>query len=176
MSLLALALMLSGGAAQTQVVDEFVPYTDGRPGGCYRSPRGQLYNCTRPPAQSPFPAPVDPQALAQDLADLKEEVALLRAELERATRWQADEDARRAKQASEREAAERAALAAKKREQDEALQLFNEIEAAKDSVRRRELEQRTEACRASLERRGYRVMGPGACRAPDGSFVNCPDC
>jgi len=52
----------------------------------------------------------------------------------------------------------------------------NAIESAKDSVHLQQLGAKTEACRAKLEARGYKVMGPGACKAQDGVYLNCPEC
>jgi hypothetical protein len=173
----SIALVLSASLLQVQVVDEWVPYPDGRPGGCYRTERGQLYSCTPPPQQEAPPVAATPsEAQQQELLDTKQELAEVRRELEKLKLRQAEDDARRAQEIAEREAAELAAREAEQREQDAAMQAFTEIEIAKDDVRRRELELRTETCRKPLEQRGYRIVGPGACRTRDGSYVNCPDC
>jgi len=169
-ALLCLILTASPAAA---AVDEFVPYDDGRLGGCYKSAGGQLYNCTRDPAKAPRDQST---AEAEEAQQTREELQALRAELEQLKRKQAQEELRRAELRRRREQAVQEAEAAEQADEEAAMQAFNEIEAAKDSERLRQLQEKTEACRASLEKRGFRVVGPGACRASDGTYVNCPDC
>jgi hypothetical protein len=161
---LSLVLLFAPAVA----VDEWVPYTDGRPGGCYRSASGLIYGCTPPPrtASEPDVTPVD------TAAELRE----VRRELEALKLRQAAEDARRAREEAERRATDRAQRQSEQRDYDAAMEAYNAIEAAKDSQRLRELGEKTEVCRKALEARGYQIVGPGACRAPDASYVNCPDC
>lgn len=185
---LSLALLLLCFALPARAVDEFVPHADGRPGGCYRSPQGQLYGCVGAPVRNARDADADADAKADDEEGAaatdpassevatREEVAALRAELELLKRQQAEDDARRARALARRAEAERAEQAAEQAEIDAAMAAYNAIEAAKDSERLRTLERKTESCRQALERKGYAIVGPGACKAPDGSYVNCPDC
>ena len=170
-TLLCLALLTVATAAAA--VDEFVPFNDGRLGGCYKTAGGQLYNCTRDAAPT---RREQTTADADEVQQTRDELQALRAELEQLKRRQAEEDARRALARQRREQALLEAEAAEQADEDAAMQAYNAIEAAKDSERLRQLQEKTEACRASLEKRGFRVVGPGACRAPDGTYVNCPDC
>lgn len=168
---LTAALLLLVPAAP---VDDWVPYDDGRPGGCYRTASGLLYSCSRTPRE---PLEAEPALDATtDPADTAAELRAVRRELDALKRRQAEEDARRAREASERLRDEQAAKDAEQRDIDAAMAAYNAIEAAKDSARLRLLDEKTQACRATLEKRGYRVVGPGACRASDGTYVNCPDC
>jgi hypothetical protein len=169
-------------------VDEFVPHQDGRTGGCYRSANGQLYNCVELPATAADPAAAparederdeDDDGKGDDVAaplDPRVELQALRQELEKLKQQQAADDLRRALTRQRREQAARDKDAAEQAELDAAMAAYNAIEAAKDSQRLQQLEQKTQACRAALERKGYRIVGAGACRAPDGSYVNCPEC
>jgi chromosome segregation ATPase len=181
MSLAALALMFTTLPA-VGVRDNWVPYPDGRPGGCYSTPSGLMYSCSRSPKAREGEAD-DPPAIGTDVVDPVAELREVRRELEALKQRQAEldalraaEDARRAAEEAEREAAARPQREAEQRDLDAAMQAYQAIEGAKDSARLRELEAKTEACRKTLEARGYRIMGPGACRAPDASYVNCPEC
>lgn len=165
------ALVAQAPVAMAVSVDEWVPYTDGRAGGCYRSERGELYNCTR--AKDDAPAPQD---LDDPLAQTRAQLAEVQRELDALKQRQAAEDEALASARAEVDAAARAERELEQREIDAAKQAYNEVEAAMDSLRRQALQEKTEACRATLEKRGFRIVGPGACRAPDGSYVNCPDC
>ena len=182
-----LAILLLCSAAGVQAVDDFVPHADGRPGGCYRSAKGQLYGCVEAPRRATRNAGQEAEQQAddddEDAAEplsveeaTRAEVLALRAELELLKAQQAEDDARRAQADALRSEAERAAQAAEQADVDAAMAAYNAIEAAKDSVRLRELDRKTEGCRRTLEQRGYTVVGPGACRAPDASYVNCPEC
>lgn len=164
---LATALLLLAPAAP---VDDWVPYDDGRPGGCYRTASGQLYSCSRTPRKVVEAAP------GAEPADAAAELRAVRRELEALKQRQAEEDARRAREAAELARSEQAAKDAEQRDFAAAMEAYNAIEAAKDSERLRQLDEKTQACRPALEQRGYRIIAPGACRAPDGSYVNCPDC
>jgi hypothetical protein len=171
---LAAALLLILPAAS---VDDWVPYEDGRPGGCYRTASGLIYNCSRPPrAEVEAAKKAAAEAAAAPAADPVAELREVRKELEALKRRQAADDAVRAHAEAERLAAEDVVTAAARRDEEAAMAAYNAIEAAMDSKRLRELDARTQACRPSLEKRGYRIVGPGACHAPDGSYVNCPDC
>jgi hypothetical protein len=166
-------LILLAFATAAAAVDEFVPYNDGRLGGCYKTEGGQLYNCTRDAAPA---RRGETTADADEAQHTREELQALRAELEQLKRKQAEAEARRALARQRREQTLLEAEAAERADEDAAMQAFNAIEAAKDSERLRQLQEKTEACRASLEKRGFRIVGPGACRAPDESYVNCPEC
>jgi uncharacterized protein YceH (UPF0502 family) len=185
-----LVLLLLLLAPPAMAIDEFVPFTDGRLGGCYRTDGGELYNCTRNPGRAgsekhdKYPdkdaatpaadAGIDP-ATADGVAT-RAEIEALRRELE-ALRQERDEElAVRAAAREKREEVRRAAQAEVQAEEDAAMAAYNAIEGAKDSARLEQLQQQTEACRRTLEKRGYRIVGAGACRAPDGSYVNCPAC
>lgn len=181
MSFAALALMFATTPA-VGVRDNWVPYSDGRPGGCYSTPSGLMYSCSRKPKEREGDGQVTP-AVGGEPVDPATELHEVRRELEALKQRQAEldaqraaEDARRAAEAAEREAATRPQREAEQRDHDAAMQAWQAIEGAKDSARLRELEAKTEACRKTLEARGYRIMGPGACRAPDASYVNCPEC
>lgn len=174
--LLALGLIVSAAPA-----DDWVPFEDGRPGGCYQTASGLKYNCSRP-SRAETKAKAEAEAAAAiaaaqvEAADPVAELREVRRELEALKRRQAEEDAARARAQAERDAAEASVKEAERRDEQAAMAAYNAIEAAIDSQRLRELDARTQACRASLEARGYRIVGPGACRAPDASYVNCPDC
>lgn len=173
---LQIALLIVGASP----LDEFVPYEDGRLGGCYRTPAGKLYNCTRDAkrinetVRGPDPnAPPVPQA---EDADARVELRRVQAELEELKRRQAADDARR--QIAELDAArsEREKRAASQADEDAALAAYNAIEAAKDSANLKRLNEKTESCRATLEAKGYVIVAPGACKSPSGDYENCPDC
>ena len=171
MQVLALTLWLASVAP----VDEWVLHSDGRVGGCYRTESGQLYSCT--PQPDAVVAPADPSGAASiPEADTREELRVVRRELEQLKLRQAEDDARRLREQTELDRAEREEQSAEQRDLDAAMEAYNAIEAAKDSLRLRELDAKTEACRKKLEARGYRIVGPGACKAPDGVFMNCPEC
>jgi chromosome segregation ATPase len=181
MSFAALALMFATLPA-VGVRDNWVPYPDGRPGGCYSTPSGLMYSCSRTPKareRGLGDAPAvdgEPGDTAAELREVRRELEALKQRQAELDAQRAAEDARRAAEEAEREAAARPAREAEQRDLDAAMQAYNAIEGAKDSARLRELEAKTEACRKTLEARGYRIMGPGACRAPDASYVNCPEC
>jgi hypothetical protein len=172
MSSLLLALGLIVAAAPA---DDWVPFEDGRPGGCYQTASGLKYNCPRP-SRAEVKAKAEADAAQVEAVDPVAELREVRRELDALKRRQAEEDAARARAQAEREAAEASVKEAERRDEQAAMAAYNAIEAAIDSQRLRELDARTQACRASLEARGYRIVGPGACRAPDASYVNCPDC
>lgn len=175
-----LALLLALAVPAESALDEFVPYTDGRLGGCYKSPAGKLYNCTREPRRidetklAPEPGSL-PAQKAED-TDAREELRRVTAELEELKRRQAADDARR--EMAERDAAraERDKRAATQAEEDAAMAAYNAIEAAKDSQNLKRLNEKTEGCRAKLEAKGYTIVAPGACKSPSGVYENCPDC
>ena len=169
-------------AAPAVGVDDWVPYEDGRPGGCYRTASGLLYSCSRPSraetkaaaeAAAQVPAVIEDEAAPADAAS---ELRAVRRELEALKLRQDVEDARRASEMAERDQVERAAKDAEQRDLDAAMTAHNEIEGAKDSERLRLLDEKTQACRGALEKRGFRIVGPGACQAPDETYVNCPEC
>ena len=168
-SVLFVALLISAPAA---AVDDWVPYDDGRIGGCYRTASGVLYSCSR----APRTVDETPATTEGDPIDAAVELRAVRRELEALKQRQADEDARREREESERTRGERSAKDAEQRDHAAAMAAYNAIEAAKDSERLRSLDAKTQACRITLEKRGYRIVGPGACQAPDASYVNCPDC
>jgi hypothetical protein len=162
-------------------VDEFVPFTDGRFGGCYKDGNGRLYSCTRPPRKIDETSvqPEDASAAGDDSLSeegAREELRRVRLELEEHKRRMALEDARRESERLERESVARAASAGEQRDIDAAMAAYNAIEAAKDSQNLKRLQQKTEACRARLEAKGYTLLGPGACKSPTGVYENCPDC
>jgi hypothetical protein len=169
--LLCLNLLVFATAAVS--VDEFVPYNDGRLGGCYKTAGGQLYNCTRDAAPTRRERTT---AEADEAQQTRDELQALRAELEALKQKQAEEEERRALARERREQALLQAEASEQADEDAAMSAYNAIEAAKDSERLRLLQEKTEACRPTLEKRGFRIVGPGACRAPDGAYVNCPEC
>jgi CO/xanthine dehydrogenase Mo-binding subunit len=162
-------------------VDEFVPFTDGRFGGCYKDGNGRLYSCTRPPRKIDETSvqPEDASTAGDDSLSeegAREELRRVRLELEELKRRMALEDARRESERLERESVARAASAGEQRDIDAAMAAYNAIEAAKDSQNLKRLQQKTEACRARLEAKGYTLLGPGACKSPTGVYENCPDC
>jgi hypothetical protein len=160
--------------AASAAADEWLPYTDGRVGGCYEDARGELHSCTPQPEAAVFPSD-EPDPPAAELA-AQEQLREVRLELEALKLRQAADDARRAQEDAARLDAERDAKAAEQRDRAAAMQAYNEIEAAMDGERRKALELKTEACRGTIEAKGYRIMAPGACRAPDGTYTNCPEC
>jgi len=172
------AFLLALAAPAQLPADEFVPYTDGRLGGCYKTPAGELYGCTRP-ARRIDETKLAPEA-AKDAAasdeDPATELARVKAELEELKQRQALDDAQRELQRSER-LRERDRLAAQDAaDEAAAMAAYNAIEAAKDSENLERLQERTEACRGALEKKGYTIVGPGACKSPAGVYENCPDC
>jgi hypothetical protein len=175
-----LGLLLARAAMAEAPLDEFVPYTDGRLGGCYKTPAGKLYNCSRAPRRidETVLAPEKPEAPAPKAedTDAREELERMRLELEELKRRQAADDARREVERLDAERIEREARAARQRDEDAAMAAYNAIEAAKDSENLKRLEEKTEACRAQLEAQGYSIVGPGACKSPSGVYENCPDC
>lgn len=175
------AAMLGLAAWAEAPVDEFVPFTDGRFGGCYKDPNGRLYSCTRPPRKIDETSvePEDAQAAGDDSLSeegAREELRRVRLELEELKRRMAIEDARRESERRERETAANAVSAEEQRDIDAAMAAYNAIEAAKDSENLKRLQQKSEACRARLEAKGYTLLGPGACKSPAGVYENCPDC
>lgn len=175
MHVFAVALWLAS-APMAAPVDEWVLHTDGRVGGCYRTASGQLYGCTpqpeavvAPPTDQLVPEPTLEQ-------DTREELLAVKLELEQLKLRQAEDDARRAREQAERESVENAVKSAEQRDNDAAMAAWNAIESAKDSVHLRQLGEKTEACRNKLEAKGYKIMGPGACKSPDGVYLNCPEC
>lgn len=167
-----LLLLLSSPLSARERVDDWVPYNDGRLGGCYRTVGGRLYGCT--PQRRPAAPPVAPADAAATMDN--DELATVKLELEALKQRQADEDARRAMERAELDAVANAATAAEQQDIDAALAAYNAIESAKDAQRMRELERRTEACRATIEAKGFRIVAPGACHGPDDSYTNCPEC
>lgn len=173
-------LLVPAAAMAEAPLDEFVPYTDGRLGGCYRTPAGKLYNCSREPRRidetvlAPEPGTVAPTG--NEDPDAREELRRVRLELEELKRRQAADDARREVARLDAERAQREAHAAEQRDIDAAMAAYNAIEAAKDSENLKRLQEKTEACRKPLEARGYSIVGPGACKSPSGAYENCPDC
>lgn len=186
----ALLVSLLLVALPARAVDQFVPFTDGRLGGCYRTDGGELYNCTRNPGRAgsekrdkyPDEAAAKPGAdggtdpATADGVATRAEIEQLRRELEALRQERDAELAARAAAREQREQVRRAAQAELQAEEDAAMAAYQAIEGAKDSARLEQLQQQTEACRRTLEKRGYRIVGAGACRAPDGSYVNCPAC
>ena len=176
-----LGFLLAPAVAMAEApLDEFVPYTDGRLGGCYQTPAGKLYNCSRAPRRIDEtviePETPPPPAFEAEDADAREELKRVRAELEELKRRQAADDARRELERLNAARAEREARAARQREEDAAMAAYNAIEAAKDSENLKRLQEKTEACRAKLEAQGYSVVGPGACKSSGGVYQNCPEC
>lgn len=174
MQVFALALWLAS-APMVAPVDEWVMHTDGRVGGCYRTSQGQLYSCT-PQPEVVVPPAEQTGAEPTPESDAREELRVVKLELEQLKLRQAEDDARRAQEQAERDAIEHATSSAEQRDNDAAMTAYNAIESAKDSVHLQQLGAKTEACRAKLEARGYKVMGPGACKAQDGVYLNCPEC
>ena len=173
MHVLALAVWLAA-LPTAAPAETWVPHTDGRVGGCYRSDNGWLHNCTPQPGTAE--AEAEPAGAPISKEDARAELRAVKIELERLKQRQAEDDARREREQAERDAVANAAKSTEQREIDAAMAGYNAIEAAKDSVRLRELQARTEACRKPLAARGFKVVGPGACQAKDGTYVNCPDC
>lgn len=174
MQVFALTLWLAS-APMAAPVDEWVMHTDGRIGGCYRTAQGQLYSCT--PQPDVVVPPTDQAGTEPTPAsDAREELRVLKLELEQLKLRQAEDDARRAQEQAERDAIDHATRSAQQRDNDAAMAAYNAIESAKDSVHLQQLGEKTEACRAKLAARGYKVVGPGACKAPDGVYLNCPEC
>ncbi len=183
--MLAVAIWFGGAFAATPT-DDWVPYTDGRFGGCYRTEAGKLYNCTRKPRQidETITAPEDgeeepPPAADDEVEATRQQLRAVQRELADLKRRQAEDDARRAHEQRAQaaaEAAEREAQAAEQRDIDAAMAAYNAIEGAKDSENLRLLQEKTEKCRASLQAKGFRVVGPGACQSQDGVYLNCPEC
>jgi hypothetical protein len=178
-----LGLLLTLALPAEAPVDEFVPYTDGRFGGCYKTPAGKLYNCTRPPRKidetSVEPDEDAPPGSADDSLSedgAREELRRVRIELEDLKRRLAIEDARRESERREQQRGKDAITAAEQRENDAAMAAYNAIESAKDSVNLKRLEDKTNACRTQIEAKGYVILGPGACKSPGGVYENCPDC
>ena len=176
-----LAVWLGFSALAEAPVDEFVPYTDGRFGGCYQTSSGQLYGCTRAPRKidETQVAPEETAPAADsDLsdADAREELRRVRLELEDLKQRVAVEEARRASERLERDSASAAVNAAEQRDLDAAMAAYNAIESAKDSQNLKRLQEKNDACRGKLEAKGYTVLGPGACKSPSGVYENCPDC
>lgn len=179
------ALLLLLPSLPASAVDEFLPYTDGRLGGCYKTEGGQLYNCTRnpPKAGSRTVKQIDTEkdddddgVAETDAVVTRAEVEALRRELQALKQERAEEQALSAAARGRRERTERDAQALAQADEDAAMAAYNAIESAKDSERLEELQRQTEACRRTLEKGGYRIIGAGACRAPDGIYVNCPAC
>lgn len=177
-----LGLLLTLALPAEAPVDEFVPYTDGRFGGCYKTPAGKLYHCTRPPKRideahieaDEDAAPTGDDSLSEDGA--REELRRVRIELEELKRRLAIEDARRESERLEQQRSKDALTAAEQRDNDAAMAAYNAIESAKDSINLKRLEEKTNACRKQLEAKGYAIIGPGACKSPSGVYENCPDC
>ena len=175
------AAWLAVATAGAAPVDEFVPFTDGRFGGCYKAADGRLYSCTRPPRKIDETrlSPEEAQAQADDSLSeesAREELRRVRLELEDLKRRMAIEEARRESERLERESAANAVSVEEQRDIDAAMAAYNAIEAAKDSQNLKRLQEKSEACRAKLEAKGYTLLGPGACKSPAGVYENCPDC
>ena len=173
------SVLLALAASAQLPADEFVPFTDGRLGGCYKTPAGELYGCTRPARRidetvlAPEKSAAAPAGAQEDPAS---ELARVKAELEELKARQALDDAQRELQRRER-LRDRDRLAAQEAaDEAAAMAAFNAIEAAKDSENLKRLQEKTEACRASLEKRGYTIVGPGACKSAAGVYENCPEC
>lgn len=175
MHVIALAAWLAS-APMAAPADEWVLHTDGRLGGCYRTERGQLYGCTPQPDVVVAPLPDQPAAEPSAEQDTREELRAVKLELEQLKQRLSKDDARRAQEQAQRATVEDAVKFAEQRDNDAAMEAYNAIESAKDSMHLRTLGEKTEACRKKTEAKGYKVMGPGACKAPDGVYTNCPEC
>jgi len=174
MQVFALAIWLASAPMATPV-DEWVMHTDGRVGGCYRTGRGRLYSCTpQPEVVVPPEDQTGPEPTPE--SDASEELRVVKLELEQLKLRESEDDARREQEQAERDAVERATRSADQRDNDAAMAAYNAIESAKDSVHLQQLGAKTEACRSQLEARGYKIMGPGACKAQNGVYLNCPEC
>jgi hypothetical protein len=156
-TLLLLLLVLPVGAAQ------FVPYTDGRKGGCFITARGHMFGCT-------------PQPPSQDELRLREELKHTRQERDALLRERQAEEARRAYEAAREQARVNAEIEAYNREVDAHNARVQKAKGARDVERHEALSRKSESCREKLARIGYKVVGAGACKTEDGTYVTCPAC
>ena len=164
--------------------DTFLPYTDGRAGGCFVSRTGFMYGCTpQPPAALPpnrrSAAPIPDERLMRENAMLRDEL--------RAQQDEAEQIARRAAHL----AAEANAIIAEKRAEDERAaavlrhRAAEQFAAQRAALAQQAIEERQQllriekevlSCKEQLAQRGYTVVAGNACKKSSGAYVTCPPC
>lgn len=163
--LVSVLLLAAAGAARA---DTWVPYTDGRVGGCWINNVGFMYGCTPQPAK-PAPAPYRRSAPTERTVyrDRVIERGPTQAQVDRAIQRAIDD---------QYDAQDRARYQ-QEWERQQALRRQRIRQGAEaDSKRITALVKRTESCKEELADMGFKVMSGGACMDKTGAFVNCPAC
>lgn len=172
--LLTLMLLMSCPAW----ADEFVPYTDGRAGGCFINRTGFMHGCTPQPAQPPtiIHAPAREIRVPVEDPRLRRELEETRRQLDAVQQQQREEQAIREFEVAQERARRNEEIRAYNAEVAAIEHEAQQRAAAREPGRIRQLSKKTEGCREKLKEMGYTVVGPGACKKEDGTYVNCPAC
>jgi hypothetical protein len=152
----------------------WIPYTDGRMGGCFLSDQGVMFGCTpQPPTAAPPPIR---ETVYVENPRTQRELEATRRELDAVRAHQQQEQNQRNYEAAQRTAQRNAEIEAHNREVEAWNAEVRRQEGVRDSRRIQALSKKTESCREQLAKVGYKVVGPGACKTADGVYVTCPGC
>jgi len=161
-ALMALMLVLPFAAK----ADEWIPYTDGRAGGCWINATGWLWGCTIPPPPPPPPKRA-PQVQYRDriVVETREPT---HEEVNAAASRLLDEQQEAAN------AAERRAINA---EIERRNQVFQEQQSAINNAEYKDwLSKKHRDCDEWLAEQGLEVFQGDVCRSKNGYAGNCPPC